>query len=423
MNSRFRSLVFITLILIKFPIPAQDIYITVTGEYQDARISIDSLLFENLTDQSAFILKDMPEQDEYFINLSTQKLESPIGITASVQNEIFKVLKCIPGEMIIAFRNPGSTKTSVEVFNMKGQKLYFTTLMNISGYGSIKVLLGGKGMFFVKLRSSSETRIFKAAGSGGQKYFQVNLHEGIYPDWNKKGASLSLESDFNIHIGDDVKVTAYKEDLYADPLILQVTDNNLVEFIFSDSKSFLKINDTEYDLSDGLYGFYGNFENKGIYNHSLYLLSSGHNMNWETLETSGSGAIVNFELFNTGELIENGSYPFSTPEEMNTEQVCDEVDRNADGIINEDDCYYKLPDGKFYISSRISVYDANVNIYDLTGLKFHSGNLIITRDEDLFRLEFECMGENGDIISGFYSGTFHFYDFSESGKRKNRYEF
>ena len=71
-----------------------------------------------------------------------------------------------------------------------------------------------------------------------------------------------------------------------------------------------------------------------------------------------------------------------------------------------------MPEGGKYISSRISVYDSNSNLNDLDGLEFESGNVIITVEGDNYTLEFNCIGKNGDLISGYYKGTLHFYDLS-----------
>jgi len=204
---------------------------------------------------------------------------------------------------------------------------------------------------------------------------------------------------------------AYKDSYYAAPSTQIISTSNEMVFKFYENP-VLVINDVEYPLSDGIMINYGDFEGKGIYNHSMYLLSPDHIMNWETLESTGTGAVVDFEIFNTNDTIESGIYPFSIPEDMNTVKVCDSIDRNADGLINDDDCIYTMPDGEFYISSRISVYDTNVNLQELIGLKFRSGNIAINREDDQYRIELDCVGENGDIITGFYMGSLHYYDFS-----------
>ncbi len=183
-------------------------------------------------------------------------------------------------------------------------------------------------------------------------------------------------------------------------------------------KSILNINEDEFDLVDGILANYGDFEGAGVYNHTIYLLSSGHEINWETLEVAGSGAVVDLEIFNTGPQIDNGFYPFSIPEVMNTVKICDSIDRNDDGVINDYDCYYTLPEGTFYISSRISAYDRNANLNDMEGLEFASGSATISTDGDLYIIEFNGTGLNGDVVSGYYKGSLHYYDFSnlKSGK-------
>ena len=130
---------------------------------------------------------------------------------------------------------------------------------------------------------------------------------------------------------------------------------------------------------------------------------------------------MNYELFNTQAEIANGDYPFSLPEIMNTvlvldTTICYDYDVNGDEIIDENDCVhsviYTMPEGGKYIDAR-TVYDSNSNLNELIGLKFDSGNVTITRDGDNYIFEFDCTGENGDVIKGYYIGPLHYYDFSE----------
>jgi uncharacterized protein (TIGR02145 family) len=188
--------------------------------------------------------------------------------------------------------------------------------------------------------------------------------------------------------------------------------------VSQEKESFIKINEETFELSDGLIAYYGNGSSMDgkIHDRELYLLSPDHNMNWETLETSDSGAIVLFDLLNTMEDMDTGSYALSTEALMNTEQDCSK-DINDDGVINQDDCINTLPDGAKYVSSENALYHHRINLYELfdSGLEFQSGSVNISRDGDTYTIEFECTGKNGDVITGFYSGTLHYFDYSGNG--------
>jgi uncharacterized protein (TIGR02145 family) len=177
-------------------------------------------------------------------------------------------------------------------------------------------------------------------------------------------------------------------------------------------KSFLKINNDEQDLAEVAIMYYGNERNKRIHDRSIYIFSSGHNINWETLEGTGSGAVIEFFAYNTRLEIDTGAYQFSNPDTMFTHQDCT-TDYNGDGLINQDDCFYTLPDGTYFISAG-SVYNSNTNINELydNANYFQSGSLKITIDGELVSIEFNYQGLNGDEISGNYSGTPRYYNFS-----------
>lgn len=128
----------------------------------------------------------------------------------------------------------------------------------------------------------------------------------------------------------------------------------------SDS-GYFKINDTEYSLNQGALMNYGNYEGVGVYNHTIFLLSPEISVNWDEEEISGTGAILSLEFFNTQEDLDEGTYTFSTHANALTEKLCDNVDRNGDGFINDNDCIYVLPQGESYISSEMSFYAGNVN--------------------------------------------------------------
>lgn len=182
---------------------------------------------------------------------------------------------------------------------------------------------------------------------------------------------------------------------------------------FELGSSFLNINNKDYVLSDGLLGYYGNFEGKGVYNHSIYLLSPDHNFNFETLVSNGTGAIVSLEIFNTKDYIENGTYAFALPEAMNTVKLCDGTDVNGDGIVNDYDCDYTMPEGNFYISSRLSGYSSNADIQEYQGMEFKSGNVSITKEGEIYTIVLDGIGKNDQVIKAYYSGQLHYYDLSK----------
>jgi uncharacterized protein (TIGR02145 family) len=178
--------------------------------------------------------------------------------------------------------------------------------------------------------------------------------------------------------------------------------------------SYMRINDNEeYELVDGIWMNYGSNGGNFSY-HALYLLSVGHDVNWETLEIEGAGAVIDFEIFTSGAGIASENYQFVQPDTFSTVRICDGTDVNGDGIVNDDDCFDipVIPDGD-YIDVTGSVYDSHANLYELTGQPFESGYTLVKQEGDIFTITFYCTGENGDVVQGVYRGTLHQYDFSD----------
>jgi hypothetical protein len=276
----------------------------------------------------------------------------------------------------------------------------------------IKLELEAMGVFIVKVELPKQIQSFKTVGSKNIDKFKVTIAEGNNSRETLKSA-LMVDSEFTFEVGDSIIISAYKNGYYAPPIELKVENSLSIEFKFINN--FLKINDEIYPISDGLYSFSGNFEGKGVFNHTLYLLAPEFNINWETFEINGTGPSASFEIFNTQKDLKDGEYTFSLPEVMNTEKLCDRTDTNADGVITEADCVYTMPDGKFYISSRLSGYGNNVDLnaeYD-PFILFNSGIVTIYGSENnYFKIKFECIGENGDKIIGLFEGQFHYVDVS-----------
>jgi hypothetical protein len=180
-------------------------------------------------------------------------------------------------------------------------------------------------------------------------------------------------------------------------------------------KSYLEINGTQYELNQGAISYYGNFEGLGVYLRSILLLSPEISVDWDNEKISGIGPLISLDVFNTQESLIDGTYSFSTSEVSETEKVCDGVDRNADGQVNDSDCYKKLPAGKSYIASNLSLYGNKVDTQsdEEPETTFKSGTVTLQKDGDNYTITFDCIGKNNDIIKGIYQGTLKSLDYSE----------
>lgn len=406
-----KKLSLLTIFLLPVIINAQDLIYTINGEFNEEKVTLNSIHFENISNGTSILFDSIPEVDDYQINLTQKSYWGTTNILAFEKLSKFVVSQNTPGNLVVFYNWDQPTDIRISVYNINGQKVYSQGKRILQGNNSINIQLGTSQLFLVRLETLSGSQTFKVVGSENRSGYNVIISDETNVNV-LKSTPAEFDNEFSFSVGDSIRISAYKSGYYAAPVDLKVTGSQTVNFLFEESqnKNFLKINGDEYVLSDGLIAYSGNFEGKGVYNHTMYLMSPDHNFDFETMQSDGAGAAVDFEIFNTGEDIESGIYEFSLPEIMNTDTICGIYDINDDGIVNNLDCDFTLPDGKFYISSRLSLYDNDANLEELWGMEFQSGKVIITKDGDFFTVEFDCIGKNGDVITGFYSGQIHNYN-------------
>ncbi len=155
-------------------------------------------------------------------------------------------------------------------------------------------------------------------------------------------------------------------------------------------KNYLKIGETEYVLSKGMYENYGQMEWEGWqydgYNLDLTLFSSGLTNSTDSegyTDLSGSGQVIYFEMFSSkGNEFDSRDYTFSSSE--------------------------PYPVGTFdYGEFCISYSDDNeVNNW----IDISSGKVTISKSGDTYSITIDCKSENGDNIKGFFKGTLQYID-------------
>lgn len=188
-------------------------------------------------------------------------------------------------------------------------------------------------------------------------------------------------------------------------------------------RGYFTINDTRYDLDDGILQYSGNFEGAGVFSHGIVLYSSQVGFNWNDSTTNGSGPVLDFEIFNTKSSIESNIYNFSIPEIADSIIFCSGNDINGDGKVDAADCQPTLVSGTFYISSRISSYgnDIDFNSEDESRwLLFDSGTVTIQVSGSKYTLTFNCVGANNDKITGYFEGNLRYFDWSSYNGKKSK---
>jgi len=210
---------------------AQDLIYTVSGEIEGNKTSLDSILVENLTNDTRILFDNLPVLDYYQINLTQNAFWGTVGINYLEKAPVFDVLENRPGSLTIAYLENVSTDVKLAVYNINGQKVFNSEKNMLNGGNSIKVQLGTPGMFLVKIESSLGTSTFKAIGDNS---FKQNFIE-ISDKTSKaiiKSSIYNEEADISFVPGDSIRLSVYKDGYFADALKLVIDTSKFVNFLF-----------------------------------------------------------------------------------------------------------------------------------------------------------------------------------------------
>jgi hypothetical protein len=159
----------------------------------------------------------------------------------------------------------------------------------------------------------------------------------------------------------------------------------------SSPKSYLKYNDTEYELSEGLLQYEGQWNNTSggdVYYYYLLLYSNGFEVNEENGkfdELKGTGNAVQFNSIFTSQSddIKLGSYTYDSEEPDDPE--FNQVDAGTFGI--------------YYIGINI-----NTETGEGTSLNINDGEINVKENGDNYVFKFTGKTVNGQNISFYYNG-------------------
>jgi len=157
--------------------------------------------------------------------------------------------------------------------------------------------------------------------------------------------------------------------------LLMNSCNNDDDSTTEEQSNFLKIENTEYELTNGISEDYSDFPENDVYNIDLTLLTSEFTVNGN--DYSGNGRSIYFEIFS------------STPNKLPT------------GIYE-----YNLTQNPLSFDDAI-IYD-NSNGEELE-IEINSGTITITRSENnYYELTFECVDKMNRTITGRYFGNVNY---------------
>lgn len=211
----------------------QDIVYSVSGKFDNQPIFLNSILFENLTNNSQLLFEDLQEGDYYQVNLTSQTIGSATGIHAATQSSSeFVVTQNQPGFLALTHHGANGRDVRVSVMNLNGQKVYLSSSLPVSPNGNLAIQLGQPGIYLVKVESVGGVQTFKATGISTRQPIKVLRGYAGSRQSELKSPGDSNGSEFSFVTGDELRVSAYKEGYYAQTTTLIVSESQEIEFEF-----------------------------------------------------------------------------------------------------------------------------------------------------------------------------------------------
>ncbi len=233
-----KSLLLITLYFFTIALSAQDIIYTVSGDLNNEKVSLDSILVENLTNNTWITFNNLPEELYYQINLTKKAYWGTTGIN-HLQNNMSGFIESqnMPGEITLTYNNSIPTEARISVFNINGQKIYSSAKQTLFPGNSVQVKLAETGVFLIRVESDLGTQSFKGIGLSKVNSYNVSVIDQSNFNIQTKSSHITFESDFEYTIGDSIRVSVYKEDYYASPSAFNITKSKPVNFLFKISSA------------------------------------------------------------------------------------------------------------------------------------------------------------------------------------------
>lgn len=209
---------FLTLILFNsFALHAQDLFLTVSGEFDGEKTSLDSISIENLANGTKTTLSNLPNQTEYRINLSKNALWGKTSVQEHLSKNGFKLITNQSGLSKVGYNGHLANDGTAEVYNSNGQKVFSTVIKKNLIDPKFTFRIGLDGIFVVKIAIDSKIQSYKTLGNTttGKIDFEIdsNPNNGnIY-----KSSLGNNSSDFKSTLGDSLKVLPYKKGFTTTP--------------------------------------------------------------------------------------------------------------------------------------------------------------------------------------------------------------
>jgi uncharacterized protein (TIGR02145 family) len=209
-----------------FNASAQDVIYTISGEIDHQKTPLDSISVENLTKQTSFGFGELPERDDYRINLTQNKYWGSTSVHDLAYDNSIYMLENKPGLVSVGYSGHTSTNASITLYNINGQKLLAKNNLKLDNGSLIEVEINHAGIYLLYINTPRETKTFKAIGASKSGQLAIALQNNSATPL-KNGQLYHV--DDHTQTGDNIKIRVFKNNYVAAPIEITVEkDTSLV---------------------------------------------------------------------------------------------------------------------------------------------------------------------------------------------------
>ena len=214
---------------------AQDLIYTISGELNGAKTALDSILVENLTNETQILFDNLPIRDYYRINLTKNILDAPVGINQIKRAASFVVAANSPGMITLNYLENNPADIQLQIYTIGGECVFVSEKKKVNMKNSIRVKLGSSGVFFVKVKTASFSQTFKAIGADNVSGYEMEISDPVIQNVKLKAVELTNDGDISFLPGDTIRISVYRNDYFATPSVLRIDSSKSVDFIFEEN--------------------------------------------------------------------------------------------------------------------------------------------------------------------------------------------
>lgn len=211
----------------------QDIIYTVSAELNKDKMILDSILVENISNNTRILFTSLPPRDYYQLNLTKKSFWGTTGINDVIYSPDFSIESNLPGILSIKYHKNIQNKARLSIYNVNGQKVFSSENLNLFPQNSILVQLGATGVFLVKIETSEGSYTFKAIGSAHNKNYNVEVTDGnVSKTILKSNLTPNEAPDFSFKEGDTIQISVFRDEYYAPSTTLEIEKSGPINFQF-----------------------------------------------------------------------------------------------------------------------------------------------------------------------------------------------